>query len=298
MDLIEQGGQWDCTTAEDLLDLLSLRRDPWRPQPAAWLFRGQPGDFELLPKAYRENGEKFREWGVACHVRAGADKPAANAYISSLTQMMMRFQSALDNAGLSIPGPAPSLFEPIPGTETKVPLHAKPLTAFAQHLGLPTPLLDWTTRPFVAAYFALPKESSKDPMVIWAIRQDFLPTTEELAEIGFDIKAAFMRIETAPRSSNPNLHAQSGLFTLIEGHQASEYTVDRYMAKVAEMMIQQVGHNNAFQYPYMRKLTLPGSEAKKLQQLLEEEGITAASMFPGPEGVIKALKERAVWSRT
>ena len=47
----------------------------------------------------------------------------------------------------------------------------------------------------------------------------------------------------------------------------------------------------------VRKLTLPGRHAKQLQRLLFEEGITGSSMFPGPEGVVKSMKEYAIWSK-
>ena len=49
--------------------------------------------------------------------------------------------------------------------------------------------------------------------------------------------------------------------------------------------------------PLLRRLTLPHTEAPKLLRLLSHEGITAATMFPGADGVVKGMQERKLWDR-
>ena len=71
--------------------------------------------------------------------------------------------------------------------------------------------------------------------------------------------------------------------------------VDDYVLKIAGTMSQHI--NDQLGYPFMRKLTLPGACGKELQRLLSEEGITGSSMFPGLDGVVRSMKEQAIWSK-
>ncbi len=47
--------------------------------------------------------------------------------------------------------------------------------------------------------------------------------------------------------------------------------------------------------PLMRCLPLSGDQAPKLLRLVAHEGVSGATMFPGYEGVVKGLREKALW---
>jgi len=47
--------------------------------------------------------------------------------------------------------------------------------------------------------------------------------------------------------------------------------------------------------PVMGHFRLPSSEARKLLRLLSQEGINAATIYPGYKGVADSLTERELW---
>ncbi|MEI9948265.1 MAG: FRG domain-containing protein [Pseudomonadota bacterium] len=294
---IEVGGEYDCKTAEQFLDRLSPRYSSWQPTPSVWIFRGQAGDWPLLPKAYRCNGAKFAAYNVPCFIAPGETTPRQSAYNTAFDSLMTKFRVGMDANGLVIPSAQPPMFEHGPACAPpgqKLASGALPLFALAQHFGLPTPLLDWSRRAHVAAYFSLPSTRVPDGLLyVWALRQDVLPIRVDFQETGKDAESSFMTIETAPRSSNPNLHAQAGLFTFIQGTAAHDFTIQRYVEQVASTLF--TDDKAKKEYTFLVRLTLPSSEAPKLRRLLAEEGIDGAAMFPGYDGVVRAMKERTLW---
>jgi hypothetical protein len=48
-------------------------------------------------------------------------------------------------------------------------------------------------------------------------------------------------------------------------------------------------------HPIFYQLCLPAEQAPHLPRLLAVQGIDAATVFPGFDGVVKALEERKYW---
>ena len=221
--------------------------------------------------------------------------------------LLAKFLEEMDHQGLPLPpgrfdewksfvGAAYRLAtsrEPWPHEEVR------PVLALAQHHGVPTRLLDWSARPFVAAYFGArdaDEQASRgvqesDRLVVWALNGlVFALFKAENLRGG-------LQIETVRpwRHSNPNLRAQDGLFTVLidESRQpddpASFPPLDEAVADLGRRADGKVR-------TFLRKMTLPASEAGRLLRLLDQEGVSGTHLFPGVDGAVRRLRERGLWA--
>jgi hypothetical protein len=133
--------------------------------------------------------------------------------------------------------------------------------ALGQHHSLPTRLLDWTSNPLVACYFAVEEESDTDSL-IYAYEISLFISVQNNPD-PFEYKRVGKFI---PRHITARITAQSGIFTI---------------------------HPNPHEHFTSKKIDhiiIPNDIRFTLKKTLNRYGINRVSLFPGLDGLARHIQ--------
>jgi hypothetical protein len=153
-----------------------------------------------------------------------------------------------------------------------------------QHHGYPTPLLDWTYSPYVAAFFAYRETSNEKAAPV--VSADDRVRVLILDRIRWD--SDFSPILMADPAVQ---HFSIAEFIAIENERLIPQQAVSSVTNIddIETFIQSKESEAGY---YLRAIDLPRSERKRVMRELSTMGITAGSLFPGIDGACEELKER------
>lgn len=297
-----------CATAEEFIEALSPIGNYFKAvKPLGeWLFRGQGADLPLVPSAFRQRGtEKLTQL-------SGRQIDNYGQRMLAERDALIRFFEIADRRGLVLPDDSQELRSTLEilnsergdlfverGYQEWQPADkALSIMALAQHYGLPTRLLDWTKRSWIAAFFAADsayhnrtRNQPSDVMVVWAFYFPFIGKHDSLGRHTDPI-----RVVTAPTATNPNLRAQQGVFTLLSPYYTNEAEGPyQPMEQVLEEMAatgdpEKSSAAKSIEGSKLQKFTLPTSEAKHLLLLLAKLDITPSAIYPGYQSILSDLE--------
>ena len=149
-----------------------------------------------------------------------------------------------------------------------------------QHHGYPTPLLDWSYSPYVAAFFAFRDRpigyEGNDVVRIYVFNnQEWQKRYPQIQNL--DSPFPHLSVMEFIAIGNPRLVPQQAVTTATNLHDIEAYILEKTTETGAQ---------------FLGAIDIPANEREVAMRDLRFMGITAGSMFPSIDGVCEELRER------
>jgi len=211
-----------------------------------YIYRGQPHPYKLTTSFHRTNRNDLHHYIMH-------DIPNAHGEISAQTKHFFDLRNSIENAAF---------------------------WSLLQHHGYPTPLLDWTRSPYIAAFFAFRTKRKQfkfgDTVRIFAF--DHVNWERLFKQLKFSWAAGYHFSTLRPVAiENNRAIAQQAISTVTNIND-----IEHHIRKIEKL--------NGLKFLWTFDILY--SERTKILSDLNHMGITAGSLLPGLDGACEDLKNR------
>lgn len=264
---------------EETLCLASGDEDAWF-EPVTLHKSEVDGLSSVIPDPSISSWDRFREWAIDQYPRKFIFRGQSNPYkLSSTFHRTWRkclYRWIVDDVRMLYGAMFEQISYPIQIGDMA---HNAAFWSILQHHGYPTPLLDWTYSPFVAAYFAIAPVMAGDHSNPRIFILDQEKWNSRYGKAGFiaDPAPPQLIVLESYRFGNPRAAPQQALATIsnvadIEGYIRAREIEDKQT--------------------YLTVCEISAADAPRIIRELELMGITYGSLFPGLEGIARDAKSR------
>jgi hypothetical protein len=153
-----------------------------------------------------------------------------------------------------------------------------------QHHGYPTPILDWTFSPYVAAYFAFTNVTKE--------RADCRDDRDGVRILIINRQACLEIFPPIPVLMRFGPHFSLMEFSSVENERMIPQQAVSAVSTIDDIETYLINMKGSREAGVLSAIDIAASERRRVMRELAMMGITAGSLFPGLDGACRELRER------